>query len=281
VSYEIGFKSQLTKDIGLTVSVYNNNRFDYIVSRRVIVQDQTGRPVEKTMYINQDYAKISGIEVGSNMRFLRHFSAYGNVSYQVARGKSNSARESQLQISQTGEVPLTQEQYLAWDRPWRINAGIYFSPDSTLKLFGARLNGFSTFLSFNYTSGFRYTPQEYTGSNDLGRPEYQPIIDQYLQATATPWINFDLKAGYNWFFKKGKASGLNFSVEVRNLFNNKNAQIINPVTGRAYEYGDDVPITWRDPRPQYNGPQEQGLDPRNPARYLAPTQVLFGIAFRI
>ena len=281
VSYEIGFKSQLTKDIGLTVSVYNNNRFDYIVSRRVIVEDQTGRPVEKTMYINQDYAKISGIEVGTNMRIHRHLSLYSNVSYQVARGKSNSARESQLQISQTGEVPLTREQYLAWDRPWRINAGIIFAPDSTLRILGARLDGFNTFLSFNYTSGFRYTPQEQIGANDLGRPIYAPIIDQYLEAHATPWVNFNLKISYNWFFKRGQKSGVIFSLEVRNLLNNKNAQIINPVTGRAYEYGDDVPINWRDPRPQYNGPQESGTDPRNPARYLAPTQVLFGIAVRL
>lgn len=281
VSYEIGFKSQITKDIGLTVSVYNNNRFDYIVSRRVIVKDQTGRPVEKTMYINQDYAKISGIEVGTNMRFGRHFSTYGNIAYQVARGKSNSARESALQIAQTGEVPLTSEQYLAWDRPWRINAGLIFSPDTTLKIGGMKLNRFKAFLSFNYTSGFRYTPQEQIGVNDLGRPLYQAELDKYLQEIGSAWVNFDLKFSYDIIFNKKERNGVSLSIEVRNLLNNKNAQIINPVTGRAYEYGDDVPDTWRDPRPEYNGPQESGLDPRNPARYLPPTQVLFGIAFRL
>ncbi len=281
VSYEIGFKSQITKDIGLTLSAYNNNRFDYIVSRRVIVKDQTGRPVEKTMYINQDYAKISGIEVGGNVRVGRHISTYGNIAYQVARGKSNSARESSLQISQTGEVPLTSEQYLAWDRPWRINAGFIFAPDSTLRLAGMKLDKFRAFLSFSYNSGFRYTPQKQIGANDLGRPLYQEETDKYLQEIATPWVNFDLKFSYDVLFSKSKRNGVNFSIEIRNLLNNKNAQIINPVTGRAYEYGDDVPDTWRDPRPQYNGPQESGVDPRDPSRYLAPTQVLFGIAFRL
>jgi outer membrane receptor protein involved in Fe transport len=281
VSYEIGFKSQITKDIGLTLSAYNNNRFDYIVSRRVIVKDQTGRPVEKTMYINQDYAKISGIEVGTNMRFNKHLSGYGNIAYQVARGKSNSARESTLQIAQTGEVPLTSEQYLAWDRPWRINAGLIFAPDSSLRFIGMRLDGLRAFLSFNYTSGFRYTPQEKIGANDLGRPMYQEQTDRYLQEIASAWVNFDLKLSYNLMLNRANRKGIIFSVEVRNLLNNKNAQIINPVTGKAYEYGDDVPDNWRDPRPEYNGPQESGLDPRNPARYLAPTQVLFGMAFRL
>ncbi len=281
VSYEIGFKTLITKDIGLTISAYNNNRFDYIVSRRVIVRDQTGRPVEKTMYINQDYAKISGIEVGTNIRATQYLSTYANISYQVARGKSNSARESSLSIAQTGEVPLTREQYLAWDRPWRINAGVIFAPDSNLRVGKIKLQGLRAFLSFNYTSGFRYTPQAQVGANDLGRPEYEVQNDKYLSEIATPWINFDLKVSYNFFFSKRSSNGIQLSFEVRNLLNNKNAQIINPVTGRAYEYGDDVPNTWRDPRPAYNGPQESGLDPRNPARYLAPTQVLFGIAFRI
>jgi len=281
VAYEIGFKSQISKDLGLTVSAYNNNRFDYIVSRRVIVRDQTGRPVEKTMFINQDYAKITGLEVGANVRMAKYLSAFANVSYQVARGKSNTARESALQIAQTGEVPLAREQFLAWDRPWRINTGIIFTADTNLRFAGMNLNGLSGFLGFNYTSGFRYTPVEQTGANDLGRPEFIYRNDLFLQSVASPWVNLDMKVSYQYSWDKKNRRGVVFSIEVRNLTNAKNAQIINPVTGRAYEYGDDVPNDWRDPRPQYNGPQERGVDPRDPARYLAPTQVLFGTAFKI
>ncbi len=280
VSYEIGVKSLITRDFGLTFSAYNNNRFDYIVSRRVIVEDQTGRPVTKNMYINQDYAKIIGVEVGGFYRLKDDLNIFANVAYQVARGKSNSARESALQIEQNGEVALTQEQYLAFDRPWTINAGVAYSPQKeNAAWLGFDPTGFRAFLSFNYTSGFRYTPQEKIGENDLGRPEFEIQNDRYLQENASPWVNFDLKLSYDWKFIKEKG-GVVFTVEVRNLLDNKNAQIINPITGRAYEYGDDVPNTWRDPRPQFNGPQERGVDPRDPARYLAPRQILYGIAFR-
>lgn len=279
VSYEIGVKSQITRDFAMSFAAFNNNRFDYIVSRRVIVKDQTGRPVTKNMYINQDYAKILGVEVGTYYRFADQWNIFANVAYQVARGKSNSARESSLQIEQNGEVALTSEQYLAWDRPWTINAGITFAPDETQSWWGFNPKGFRTFLSFNYTSGFRYTPQKQVAVNDLGRPEFEVENDRYLEKTATPWVNFDLKMSYDWIFMKNNR-GLTFSLEVRNLLNNQNAQIINPITGRAYEYGDDVPNTWRDPRPQYNGPQEFGVDPRDPSRYLAPRQILYGIAFR-
>ncbi|MGB0176125.1 MAG: hypothetical protein ACPF9D_03095 [Owenweeksia sp.] len=142
------------------------------------------------------------------------------------------------------------------------------------------LTGFSAYLSYQFTSGYRYTPQVKVGENDLSRPEYEEQTDRYLEETADNWHNFDLKLTYNLPLGLKGGKGVSLSVEIRNLLNNKNSQIINPVTGRAYEYGDDVPSSWRDPRPQYNGPQETGTDPRNPARYLAPRQVLYGIAFR-
>ncbi|MGB0176124.1 MAG: TonB-dependent receptor domain-containing protein, partial [Owenweeksia sp.] len=128
VSYEIGLKSKITRDLAMTITAFNNNRFDYIVSRSVLVRDQTGRTVTKTFYINQDYAKIYGVEFGLNYRIGKYFRSFTNIAYQVARGKSNSARESALQIEQNGEVSLTREQFLRFDRPWNVNLGVVFVP---------------------------------------------------------------------------------------------------------------------------------------------------------
>jgi len=279
VSYEIGLKSKITKDLAVTFTGFNNNRFDYIVSRSVLVRDQSGRPNTKTFYINQDYARIYGVELGAQYRISRYFRVFSNVAYQVARGKSNSARESALQIAENGEVSSTKEQFLAFDRPWNINTGVVFSPDSTLPIAGVDLSGLSIYLSYQFTSGFRYTPYAFVSSNnELNRPIYEEITSAYLTETAKPWHNFDLKLSYivPLGFKNGK--GISLSVEVRNLLNAKNSQIINPVTGEAYEYGDDVPSDWFDPR--FNNPFQSGTDPRNPARYLPPRQILYGIAFR-
>ena len=278
VSYELGYKTQITKDFGVTLSAYNNNRFDYIVSRRVIVNDQTGRPVTKVMYINQDYAKIIGTEFSTTYRVKEYMRVFWNISYQVARGKSNSARESSLQIEQTGEVPLSTEQYLAWDRPWNSTIGVALTYDTSLKRLPKWFKNTQFFISSNYQSGYRYTPQKLEGYNNLGRPLYAPILDQYLEARAKPWYNTDLKLNRTIRFAKNKVGGITLSFEVRNLFNNKNPQIINPITGNAYEEGDNVPNDWRDSR--YIGPQESGTPATNPARYLAPRQMLFGARFR-
>ncbi len=276
ISYEVGYKTQITRDIGLTLAAFNNNRFDYIVQRRVIVQDATGRPVTKRMYINQDYARIIGMEGGVSVRFAKYFKGFLNATYQVARGKSNSARESGLQIEQNGAIELSTEQYLAFDRPWDVTLGLIFTSDSTFKIRGKSLPGFNLFVSFNYVSGFRYTPYERDGVNDLGRPQYIRLDDQYLQELAKAWFQSNLKLSKTFLF--GNNTGLTLSIEVRNLLNLKNAQIINPITGEGYEFGDDVPNEWRDPR--YVGPQENGVPPNDPARYLPPRQVLYGLAFR-
>ena len=65
------------------------------------------------------------------------------------------------------------------------------------------------------------------------------------------------------------------------MLNNKNTAIVNPVTGRAYEYGDPVPTEWRDPR--YNDPRDprsSGTPPNDPARYLQQRNYLVGIALQ-
>ncbi len=274
VNYELGMKSQLTKDLAFSVAAFNNNRFDYIVSRKVIVQDATGRPVSKSMYINQDYARIYGAEFSVFWRPGKHIRTSFNVAYQVARGKSNSARESGLQIEQNGQVSLTKEQYLAWDRPWDLKWNLTFKPDSSLGI----LHGLTAFTTMRYSSGYRYTPQIKVGTNTLGRPIYEPDLDQYLAKSGKAWFNADLKLSYQVAMKKNKKSGLIFSFEIRNVFNNKNAQTINPITGRGYEPGDDVTDQYRDER--YLGPEENGALPNDPARYLAPRQFFYGISFR-
>ena len=66
--------------------------------------------------------------------------------------------------------------------------------------------------------------------------------------------------------------------ELKNLFNNKNAAIINPVTGKAYELGDQLPNGFRDPN--YPDPQDNGAPPFNPARYLTPRQMMLGLTWQ-
>ena len=123
----------------------------------------------------------------------------------------------------------------------------------------------------------RYTPVEFVGTNDLGRNVYEYRNDRPNEKIAKAWFWADFRLSRDFFFKKN--TGFSVSLEVKNLFNNKNAYTVNPVTGDSYRDGDDVPISWRDPK--INDPQPpSGAPPTNPARWMAPRQILYGIQFR-
>jgi hypothetical protein len=68
-------------------------------------------------------------------------------------------------------------------------------------------------------------------------------------------------------------------VQIKNLLGTKNSAIINPITGRAYEFGDPTPSSWNDPLyPQLQAPVTPY--PLNPARYLTGRNVQVGLAMR-
>lgn len=276
VSYELGVKSQVTKNLGLTFTAFNNDKYDYIVTRTIIIEDQTGRLVDRTTSINQDYARILGLELGLNYRLGKHVRTFFNGAYQVATGKSNSAAESLLQIRQNGTVNTTQEQYLAWDRPWDLKTGIIFTPDSSINLWKIPLKGFRFFLSATYKSGLRYTPYELQGTNDIGRPIYISDQDSPYTEIGQSWYWADFKISRDFVTENGR--GLSLSIEIKNITNRRNTQIVNPVTGKAYEYGDPVPESWRDLA--YPDPLDESTPPTNPARYTSPRQILYGISFK-
>lgn len=277
VSYELGIKSQVTKNFGLTFTAFNNDKYDYIVTRTIIIKDQTGRLVDKTTSINQDYARIVGLELGVIYRVGKYLRTFVNGGYQVATGKSNSAAESLLQIKQLGYVNTTKEQYLAWDRPWDFKAGFIFAPDSNVVLWKLPLEGFRLFVSATYKSGLRYTPHLLSDVNDIGRPIYTRIDDQPFAKVGSFWSWVDFNLSRDFLTKKGRGGSLSF--QVTNLFNRQNTQIVNPVTGKAYQMGDAVPDSWRDLA--YPDPLDRSLPPANPARFTEPRHMLLGVSFNL
>jgi len=277
VSYELGIKSQITKDFSATLTAFYKDQFDFIVNRTAeIIDPRLGQEfVDRVISINQDYARVRGVEVGFNYRLSKQLRTTFNAAYQVATGKSNTAQESLLQIRQTGQVNTTKEQYLAWDRPWDVKGSVIYTPDSTVKLFNVPLNKFRFFLFTTWKSGLRYSPFQPAGQNDLGRTIYELVPNSQFTKIGASWFWTDLSITRDFYFsKKVKAF---FSIEIKNLFNNNNAQLVNPVTGRAYSDGDGLPFEQRDPK--YTDPNTSGLPPSNPARYLQPRQILYGIGF--
>jgi len=275
VSYEVGLKSQITSNFSLTVAAFYNDKYDYIVSRSVLVKDQTGRFVTKTFYINQDYARIRGLEISLGRRFGKWLKVNFNGSYQIATGKSNTAAESALQIAQQGFVSASKEQYLAWDRPFDFKLAFIVKPDSTFRIFTIPFKNLRIFVTSTWKSGLRYTPQTYIGDDPLtGRPLYESVVNEPFSKLGSPWFWTDLKVTKDYYISKNRS--ISWSFELRNLFDNLNAAIVNPVTGKGYQAGDPLPSGYRDP--MYPDPRDNGVPPNNPARWLEPRHMLIGLS---
>jgi outer membrane receptor protein involved in Fe transport len=278
VSYELGLRNQFTNDDVLTLTAYYKDIYDYVATVSARIDDPRFAGQSFITYVNQDYTKSRGIELDYKKRIGAWFNGNINFSYSIATGKSSSTDQGYL-VATGGAFETIGENYLSWDRPIQISANATFFFDKGEGIFGFGRNIIDD-LAFKtrifYQSGKRYTPQYLVGYLSDGRPEYESDIFNPLSKIAADWFWMDLSIDKNFRFKHFK---LVLSFEVVNIFDVQNAAIINPVTGRAYEYGDPTPNSWNDPLyPDLQAPLSPY--PFNPARYLPPRQMRFGIAFQ-
>lgn len=277
VSYEVGLKSQISANWVLEMTAFYKDQYDFIVSRSLLIEDRSGRLVTKNFYINQDYARIRGVELSVNRRVSKWLRLNANAAYQIATGKSNTAAESALQIRTTGNITATKEQYLAWDRPLDLKFAGIIKTDSNFTMLGIPMHNFRIFVSATWKSGLRYTPVRESGREPDGRPIYEMIPDQPYGKVGAPWFWTDIKVSRDFMIRKKQ--GISITAEIRNVFNNYNAAIVNPVTGRGYRKGDPLPNSYRDPN--YANPRDFGLPPFDPSRWLEPRHFLIGIIYQL
>lgn len=279
VAYELGLRNQITENDVVTVTAYYKDIFDYITARSVRATSVRFSRGTYTTYVNSDYARTRGLELEYTRRFSTNFRTSVSGSYSIATGKSSSATEALFNLSSGGIETSIKENYVSWDRPLQaqITAIVNVKKDEPLfDFFPLDFGDYNVYTRFFFQSGKRYTRQLYSGIGSDGRPEYRTDFNNLLQEVGEYWFytNLNIEKYFDLGFSK-----LSISLEIQNLFDNKNTQIVNPVTGRAYEYGDDTPLSYNDPR----FPDLQGTIspfPYNPARYLTPRTAKVGIALR-
>lgn len=264
VAYELGLKHRFNANQTIEIKAYYKDMFDYPTSMSIKKFSPRYGNISFLMYVNMDYARSRGIE----MRFRRRYSKYlsGNIdfTYAVATGKSSTPNTNLLVAAgKVSEKPL-RESRLSWDRPYHLSTDIYFDmpKGANLRLFGIKIpEQWGLTVRWDLESGKRYNRIIDVKNNIYQKDQYGSI--------SNPWTRTDIR------FTKDVAFGplgISFFVEAENVFNSKVPRIINPVTGRPYEPGDVIPVTWHD--------DPRDLPPANPARYNWPRRVLTGMEVR-
>ncbi|RMI09489.1 MAG: TonB-dependent receptor [Calditrichaeota bacterium] len=277
VKYELGVRHKFTENDVLSITAFYKDIFDYVQSITIPNLPRIGRGIT---YVNLDYARSRGMEIEYKTRIGDYFHGSLSGSYSITTTKSSTSDIAFLVANRQLTEPPIKEVFARWDRPWQVSAnlGIRIPRGHHPKFLGIRLfDDWSLSARFFAQAGKRYTPTEFFGFGPDGRPLYASVQDQSKQyskvAKAWQWTDVN-------FVKNFRIGGLKyaFEVEVRNLFSNKNPQIINPVTGDAYHFGDPVPSSWNDPLfPDRDYPISSPF-PLNPARYRAPRNIRFGIS---
>jgi outer membrane receptor protein involved in Fe transport len=278
VAYELGLRNQFTEDDVLTLTAYYKDIFDYVSTKSAKISSSRFSGGSFITYINQDYARTRGVEVEYKKRIGRWFRGTASFAYSIATGKSSSPDEGAL--VQRGDLEESiKENYLIWDRPLQasISASFYIPPGSDPLGIGL-LEDLNFYLRAFFQSGKRYTPQLLFGYDpNTGRPVYTSDRTNLYGEIGDNWFYLDVN-----FEKHIMLAGIDLGimVEVTNLLGNENSTIINPVTGRAYEYGDPTPGGYNDPLyPDLQAPLNPY--PYNPARYLAPRNIRAGISIKL
>ena len=280
VSYEIGIRNQFTPDDVLTVTAYYKDIFDYIQTQQAQINSAALIGRSFITYVNSDYARSRGIEVEYKKRVSDWLRTSINGSYSVTTGKSSSEDQGILAVEGVVQEILN-ETYVAWDRPLQFSANITLIDEKDNGTFGfgkGILDGYQAYFRVFFESGRRYTPYYFAGTYAQdGEPLYAVNTNNQYGAIGDDWFWVDFNFEKN--FTLG-GSELTFMVEIKNLFNNLNSDIINPVTGRAYQLGDHVPPSWNDPRyPELTAPID--AYPLDQSRYLPPRNIKVGISLKL
>ena len=242
ISYEIGLRNQITANDALNVTAFWRDKFDFVTTQRIIVDDPTGRPVSRAFRVNGDFARSRGVEVTYIKRHKDWVRGQVAVTFSRAEGLSSTSNDNIQAISGEQIFGSNVETPLAWDRPWDIKSNLTFTYDRNNPLFGIDpLNKMQLFVSGTWRSGLRYTPHElrgFTRNPITGEANWRPIYER----VSDPAKRFS-ETGPGWFFvdmnfqKWIEMSGTRFTLflEISNVFNSDNVAIVNPVTGEAFK----------------------------------------------
>ncbi|MCK4597592.1 TonB-dependent receptor [bacterium] len=259
VAYEMGIKHKFSEKQMISLTAFYKDIFDYPTSLQVEANNPRLGDIYYLMYFNMDFARSRGVEIELKRRQSHYLSGTANFSYSMATGKSSTPDDALLVAAGRLREKTLKEDFLNWDKPILFSLNITFriGEHEHPRLFGLKLpDNWSVNLRYSGQSGKRYRPVE--RKHDANNQPY----DDYGERNANvgqhwAWLDLKIEKDLHW-----RSLWTTFFLEGKNVLDNKNARYINPLTGRAWEQGDPIPISWA------NDPND--LPPWNPARYKEP-----------
>jgi outer membrane receptor protein involved in Fe transport len=254
IMYEIGIQHQFTRTLVGDVAMFYKDIFGLAGTEVARLKDgcdfiqRYGPLAGTTIYVNQDYGSVRGIEVALIKRFSRRFAASFVYTFSKATGSSsNELQGANVVTGGMDRTPIT-ELPLEWDKNHVITANLRVAEPG---LWGVNMD-------WSYSSGPPYTPM---------LPRERMRRAALLNSERLPSrITLDIKADKRW---KIAGREIPLFVEALNVLDRKNVASLEPgpssgnyvsyytttgELGGAYDYGellglpDVIYIPLHDPR---------------------------------
>jgi hypothetical protein len=214
--YEIGFKQLVTNDLSIDITMFYNEKSDYLQIRNV-----AARPTGYALYVNGDYATNKGMSVSLNTRRIGNARVSANYTLSWAGGTGSNANTG-YRISWLGGNDPTFTSPMTYDQRHTGNLNIDYrtGPRSMLPLFGAN-------ILMRFGSGLRYTPSKPRQTVFGGQLSDLPIAG--LNSGLMPaTFNIDMRLDKTFI-----VSGVNLSLfcVVKNVLNGQNVSAVYNYSG--------------------------------------------------
>ena len=214
--YEIGFKQLVTNDLSIDITMFYNEKSDYLQIRNV-----AARPTGYALYVNGDYATNKGMSFSLNTRRIGNARVSANYTLSWAGGTGSNANTG-TRISWLGGNDPTFTSPMTFDQRHTGNLNIDYRTGarSMLPLFGAN-------ILLRFGSGLRYTPSKPRTAVFGGQLSDQPIAG--LNSGVMPaTFNVDLRLDKTFI-----VSGVNLSLfcVVKNVLNGQNVSAVYNYSG--------------------------------------------------
>ncbi len=211
IQYEFGLRTLVNPEFLLTLTLFYNDRHDYI-SANIYDAD----PTEYAIFENMDYANSKGFELGLQKLMTQNFS--WEIFYSYSRSEGNTGNEESdywaaYYASVYGDHPVHRTITMAWDQPHTLNMRFDFQHP---KGFGLNMLG-------NIGSGLPYTPTDARGRN----------IDDENSGRMPFTATFDAKAYYDMNIRN--MANIRFYADITNLFDRQNILNVFNNTGKPDE----------------------------------------------
>lgn len=230
ILYEFGLTNQISDYWAIDVKSYAKDISKQVGTTRLLAA--LGTPVE--LFDNKGYARARGLEFELTKGYSDFISGKATYTIQWTSGYSSSAFDDYIRSQTDFPYPI-RERALSWDVRHQVimQSTLSANENQEVELFGLSLPNFwNLTILYRFSTGTPYTP----GDATVDPAEYQRRENTAIGPSSS---NTDIK--FEKGFNLGKGIKLAFTVDVFNVFDQKNIQIyygFNTWTGKPYKYGD-------------------------------------------